>query len=114
MLKGALSVNSKYCLAEMWLGQVYEGQNNTAESCKYFARFRDHCPDRPDAWQRDGICLANAGDKDGAGKAFQNCVDKSQNDDQKNRNRLLHARSLPHYSLQPIAFSRRRRPTPPP
>jgi Tfp pilus assembly protein PilF len=83
MLKGALSVNPKYCLAELWLGQVYEGQNNTPESCKYFSRFREHCPDRPDAWQRDGICLANAGDKDGAGKAFQFCVDKSQNDDQK-------------------------------
>ena len=83
MLKGALSVNPKYCLAELWLGQVYEGQNNTAESCKYFGRFRDHCPDRPDAWQRDGICLANAGDKEGAGKSFQLCVDKSQNDDQK-------------------------------
>ena len=83
MLKGALSVNPKYCLGELWLGQVYEAQSNTPESCKYFARYREHCPDRPDAWQRDGICLVNAGNKDGAGKAFQNCVDKSQNDDQK-------------------------------
>lgn len=89
MLKGALSINPKYCLAELWLGQVYEAQRNTAESCKYYGRFRDHCPDRPDAWQRDGVCLANAGDKDGAGKAFQNCVEKSQNDDQKDACKAL-------------------------
>ena len=83
LLKAALSVNPKYCLAELWLGQIYEAANSTPESCKYFARFRDHCPDRPDAWQRDGMCLANAGDKEGAGKAFQACADKAVNDDQR-------------------------------
>ena len=83
LLKAALSVNPKYCLGELWLGQIYEAGNNTGESCKYFARFRDHCPDRPDAWQRDGMCLANAGDKDGAGKAFQTCAEKAVNDDQR-------------------------------
>lgn len=83
LLKAALTVNPKYCLGELWLGEVYEAASNTAESCKYFARFREHCPDRADAWQRDGICLANAGDKEGAGKAFQNCVDKAATDDQK-------------------------------
>ena len=83
LLKAALSVNPKYCLGELWLGQIYEAANNTGESCKYFSRFRDHCPDRPDAWQRDGMCLANAGDKEGAGKAFQACADKAINDDQR-------------------------------
>ena len=83
LLKGALSVNSKYCLAEAWLGQVYEGQSNTAESCKYFARYREHCPDQPDAWQRDGVCLVNAGDKEAAGKAFENCAQKAKTDDQR-------------------------------
>lgn len=82
-LKAVLQVNPKYCLGEVWLGQVYESLSNTAESCKYFSRYREHCPDQPDAWQRDGVCLANAGDKEGAAKAFQTCADKSQNDDQK-------------------------------
>ena len=83
LLKAALSVNPKYCLGELWLGQVYESAANTPESCKYFARFREHCPDRPDAWQRDAICLANAGDHEGAAKAFQVCVDKASTDDQR-------------------------------
>lgn len=83
LLKAALSVNPKYCLGELWLGEVYEAASNTPESCKYFARFREHCPDRPDAWQRDGICLSNAGDHEGAAKAFQVCVDKAATDDQK-------------------------------
>lgn len=82
-LKAVLTVNPKYCLGEVWLGQVYEAQNNAAESCKYFGRYREHCPDQPDAWQRDGMCLANAGDKEGASKAFQICADKASNDDQK-------------------------------
>jgi type IV pilus assembly protein PilF len=83
LLKAALSVNPKYCLGELWLGEVYEAAGNTPESCKYFARFREHCPDRPDAWQRDGICLSNAGNKEGAVKAFQTCAEKAQNDDQR-------------------------------
>lgn len=82
-LKAVLSVNPKYCLGELWLGQVYEAASNTPESCKYFARFREHCPDRPDAWQRDAVCLANAGDHEGAAKAFQVCVDKAADDDQR-------------------------------
>ena len=94
LLKAAVSVNPKYCLGELWLGQVYEAASNTTESCKYFARFREHCPDRPDAWQRDGMCLANAGDKAGAGKAFQFCVDKSQNDDQKDLCKQLKEQQL--------------------
>lgn len=94
LLKAALSVNPKYCLGELWLGQVYEAANNTPESCKYFARFREHCPDRPDAWQRDGMCLANAGDKEGAGKAFQMCADKAATDDQKDLCKSLKEQQL--------------------
>lgn len=83
LLKSATTLNPKYCLGYLQLGQVYEAQNNAGESCKYFGRFREHCPDRPDAWQRDGICLANNGDRDGAGKAFDTCIAKSTDDDQK-------------------------------
>ena len=28
-------------------------QQNAADSCKYFTRYREACPDRADAWQRD-------------------------------------------------------------
>lgn len=83
LLKSALTINPKYCLAEMWLGQVYESQSNAQEACKYFGRFTEHCPERPDGWQREGICLAQAGQKDGASKAFDTCAEKAQTDDQK-------------------------------
>jgi Tfp pilus assembly protein PilF len=83
LLKTAISGNAKYCLGYLQLGQIYESQNNVAESCKYFGRFREHCPDRPDAWQREGVCLANAGDRDGAGKAFEKCIEKAGGDDQR-------------------------------
>ncbi|HEY0882696.1 MAG TPA: social motility TPR repeat lipoprotein Tgl [Archangium sp.] len=83
LIKGALSVNQKYCLGELWLGQIYEAAQNTGDSCKYFGRFREHCPDRSDAWQRDGLCLLNAGDRAGAKKAFETCIEKAPNDDQK-------------------------------
>ncbi len=82
-LKAALSVSPKYCMGEVQLGQVYEAMQNTADACKYYGRYREHCPDRPDAWQRDGLCLANNGDNEGASKAFDACIAKSSSDDQK-------------------------------
>ncbi len=83
LLKASTNANPRYCLGYLQLGQVYEAQNNVEESCKYYGRFREHCPDRPDAWQREGICLSNAGNKEGAGKAFDTCVLKSGTDDQR-------------------------------
>ncbi|MFT3706974.1 MAG: social motility TPR repeat lipoprotein Tgl [Archangium sp.] len=94
LLKSATTVNPKYCLGYLQLGQVYESQGNGADSCKYFSRFREHCPERPDAWQRDGICLANAGDKDGAGKAFDSCVAKATTDDLRDLCKTLKAELL--------------------
>ena len=52
-------------------------------SCKYFTRFREHCPERPDAHQREGICLAKAGQRAEASKAFDSCIEKATSDDQK-------------------------------
>ena len=94
LLKSATTVNPKYCLGYLQLGQVYESQGNAADSCKYYGRFREHCPERPDAWQRDAICLANAGDKEGAGKAFDACISKAATDDQKDLCKTLKAELL--------------------
>ena len=90
-LKGAVTTNPRYCLGEYQLGQIYESESNTAESCKYFARFREHCPDSADGWQRDGMCLANAGKREEAGKAFDTCVAKAPTDDQKDLCKQLKA-----------------------
>ncbi len=84
LLRSAVVANPRYCLGELQLGQIYEAQNEPADACKYFARYREHCPEQPDAWQRDGVCLANAGDRAGAEKSFDTCVEKAgSNADQK-------------------------------
>jgi type IV pilus assembly protein PilF len=82
-LKSAITLNPKYCLGFVQLGQVYESQNSAADSCKAYAKYREFCPERSDAWRRDGVCLANAGQKDSARKNFETCVEKSANDDEK-------------------------------
>jgi type IV pilus assembly protein PilF len=82
-LKSALTLNPKYCLGFLQLGQVYESVNNTVDSCKAFAKYRENCPDRGDAWRRDGLCLANAGQKESAAKNFDVCIEKASNDDEK-------------------------------
>lgn len=93
LIKGAVQSNPRYCLGEAWLGQIYEAANNGAESCKYYGRYREHCSDRADAWQREGMCLLNAGDRAGAGKAFQACIEKAGNDDQKDVCKQLKAQA---------------------
>ena len=85
------SDEARYCLGEYQLGQIYESESNAAESCKYFARFREHCPDSADGWQRDGMCLANAGKREEAAKAFDTCVAKAPTDDQKDLCKQLKA-----------------------
>ena len=92
-LRAALQVSPKYCLGELQLGQVLESQQDP-DACKYFGRYREHCPDRADAWQRDGMCLASAGNNEGAAKAFDTCVEKSSSDDQKDLCRALKAQFL--------------------
>jgi type IV pilus assembly protein PilF len=90
-LKGAVSTNPRYCLGEYQLAQIYESEANTADSCKYFTRFREHCPDSPDGWQHEAMCLANAGNREGAAKAFDTCVVKAASDDQKDLCKALKA-----------------------
>jgi Tfp pilus assembly protein PilF len=92
-IKNALSVNPKYCLGEVWLGQIYEAQGSTAESCKYYGRYREHCPERADAWQRDGLCQLSAGDRPAAAKSFETCIEKATNDDQKDLCKQLKAQA---------------------
>ena len=92
LLKSSVSINQNYCLGYVQLGSIYEGQGSLEESCKYYGRFREHCPERPDAWQHEGVCLANAGNGAEAAKAFDQCVTKSTNDDQKDLCRQLKER----------------------
>jgi Tfp pilus assembly protein PilF len=91
-LKAAITINPAFCLAYLQLGQVYESTGSPQESCKYFGRFRERCPERADAHQHEGTCLATAGQTAAARKAFDTCVEKATTDDQKDSCRQLKAR----------------------
>lgn len=82
--KASVTLSPKLCIGYLQLGQVYESQENLAESCKYFGRYREHCPERADAYQREGLCQAKSGQLELAQKSFDTCIEKAQgNDDQR-------------------------------
>jgi hypothetical protein len=78
-------MNPKYCLGYLQLGTLYEQQNSSAESCKAFTKYRESCPDQADAYRREGVCQAKAGNGPGALKSFTTCVDKARGDDLKDQ-----------------------------
>lgn len=88
-LKASITLSPKFCLGYLWLGQVYESLGAGQDSCRYFSRFREHCPDRADAHQLEGTCLARAGQRAEAVKAFDTCIEKAKTDDQRDLCRQL-------------------------
>lgn len=92
-LKASLSLNEKYCLGYAQLGQVYEEKGDAAEACKQFTRYRERCPEAWDAYEREGLCQAKAGQRDEAKKSFDQCVLKAPNDDAKERCQKLKEQS---------------------
>lgn len=90
-LKAAVTMNAGFCLGYLQLGTVYESMGATEDSCRYYTRFREHCPERPDAYQREGVCQLNAGQTDAAKKSFTTCVEKAATDDQRDLCRQLAA-----------------------
>jgi type IV pilus assembly protein PilF len=94
-LKAAITLNPKYCLGHLKLGQLYEEQQNGEESCKYFGRFREYCPERADAWQYDGLCHAKKGEIEEAKKSFDTCLEKATSDDQKDLCKQLKGQLAP-------------------
>jgi Tfp pilus assembly protein PilF len=90
-LKAAITINPNYCLAYLQLGNLYEAEGSPADSCKYLARFRQHCPDNAEGYQREGVCQMRAGDNEAARKSFATCLEKATGDDQKDACRQLAA-----------------------
>ncbi len=82
-LKNAISMNSKYCLGHLQLGTLYEEQNTPAESCKAYGKYRESCPNAADAYRREGVCQAKAGNGVAALKSFETCVTKATGDELK-------------------------------
>lgn len=82
-LKASVTLNPKYCRGYQQLGSLLEEQADLDSSCKYYGRYRDHCPEVADAWQHDGQCQLRSGNKELALKAFTSCVEKSKSDEVK-------------------------------
>ena len=83
-LKASVTLNPKYCLGHFQLGQILDEQGRADEACKHYSKFREACPDRADAHHREGLCLARLGDRDGAMKSFDQCIEKAGDEDLKN------------------------------
>lgn len=82
-LKASVTINPKYCLGYAQLGQVYGDQGQEEDSCKQYSRYRDACPEAPDAHHRIGLCQLRGGKRDEALKSFGTCVEKATNLDLK-------------------------------
>jgi type IV pilus assembly protein PilF len=82
-LKAAVTVNPKYCLGHAQLGQLSSEQGDEDESCKHYRRYKDSCPNAPDANHRVGLCQLREGKRDEAMKSFESCIEKSTNLDLK-------------------------------
>jgi len=82
-LKASVTINPKYCLGYAQLGQVHGELDQQDESCRNYLRYRESCPDAPDAHHRAGLCDLRAGKKDEAAKSFETCVEKTTNLDLK-------------------------------
>lgn len=94
-LKASVTINPKYCLGHLKLGQLYDEQQNVEESCKYFGRYREYCPERADAWQYDGLCHAKKGEVAEAQKSFDTCIEKATSDDQRDLCKQLKGQLAP-------------------
>ncbi len=82
-LKASVTINPKYCLGYLQLGQVFGELNQEEESCRNFGRYRESCPEAADGYHRTGLCELRAGKKEEAGKSFATCIEKSTNLDLK-------------------------------
>ena len=76
-IKAAVTTNPRFCQGFRNLGLIYAEQARPKEACVQFGRYRDACPEIPDALYREGRCLVEVGDKDKARSNFEACVAKA-------------------------------------
>jgi len=79
-LKQAVALNPKFCLGYKNLGVIYEEKGDRLESCRFFGKYREACPDEGDAYYREGLCLAKLGKVTEAGDRFKSCETKTRSE----------------------------------
>ncbi|HSP78920.1 MAG TPA: social motility TPR repeat lipoprotein Tgl [Myxococcaceae bacterium] len=77
-IKAAVTTNPGFCLGYRNLGLIYEEQGELADSCRYFSRYRESCPEEADAHLREGACLVKQGKLDAARERFTTCEAKAK------------------------------------
>ncbi len=91
----AISINPKFCMAHLQLGEMLEAQGNVEDACKSFSKYKEACPEAADAYQREGVCLAKQGKKDEALKDFDTCLAKAKADTIKDQCKALKGQLAP-------------------
>ena len=76
-IKAAVTTNPRFCQGFRNLGLIYAETTRPKEACIQFGRYREACPDVPDALYRDGRCLVEVGDKEKARSNFEACVSRA-------------------------------------
>lgn len=75
-IRSALTLNPKFCMGHRNLGIIYMAQGNIPEACRSFAHYREAC-DVPEAYFKEGSCLAQSGALDVAVEKLKLCVGKA-------------------------------------
>jgi Tfp pilus assembly protein PilF len=75
-IRSAVTVNPKFCQGYRNLALIYESQKQLTKSCYEWQRFGEACPDQPEPVYRRGMCAVKLGDREGARKAFTDCVNQ--------------------------------------
>lgn len=76
-IRAAVTVNPKFCLGFKNLGIIHDETGDTREACRQFGRYREACPEVPDAYLREGVCLAKIGQTAEAKQRLDECAAKA-------------------------------------
>lgn len=76
-IRSALTVKPEFCQGYRNLGTIYEETGKTEDACSQFKLYREACPEIPDAYYREGVCLAKLGNVSEARDRFAQCEAKS-------------------------------------
>ena len=88
-IRAAVTIEPKFCQGYRNLGIIESESGNTEEACRHFGSYRQRCPEAPDAYYREGACLAKLGQREAAKQALNTCLSKSPNEGLKNDCRKL-------------------------
>ena len=90
-IKAAVTVNPKFCLGYRNLATIYDETGRLEEACSQLSHYRENCPDVPDAYYREAVCLAKVGRSGDAQRRFAECEAKAADGQLKDDCRRLRA-----------------------